>query len=285
VLAIHMSGLPGRIREIAALCRAHDLKLIEDCAQAAGATQSGRRAGSFGDIGVFSLQINKNLTSGEGGIIVCEDESLFRRIVALHDLGYARNTAGRLDPSDDTCQLWGIGARMSELAGAMALAQLRRLPRITGAMREAKWTIRQALADIQGITFRTVLDPAGDSGPFLITLFRDGETATRFAAAISAEGITGPSGSLLCVSMQDWGLHWYFNIPSLVHRRSNSRDGFPWTHPANAFSESYDYGRGALPVCDDLQDRGVILSIGSTLTERDVEDIIIAFRKVARVLL
>ena len=285
VLAVHMNGAPGRVAEIAAICERHGIPLIEDCAQAAGAASGGRAVGRFGAIGVFSFQLNKNITSGEGGIVVCEDPALHRRIVALHDLGYARDDNGRLDTADETCQLWGYGVRMSELAGALALAQMRKLPRIATAMRTAKWRIRDALSDIPGLGFRHIPCPEGDTGPFLLTVLRNEDIARRFAAAVHAEGIAGPNGRPLCVSMRDWGLHWYSNIPSLVRRTSNSRDGFPWSHPHNAFAADYAYGPGELPFCDDLHARGAVLSIGSTLAEQDVDDIIIALRKVARLVL
>ena len=281
ILLVHMSGAPGHVAEIAAIARKYGIGLIEACAQAAGGSQNGTPVGRFGDIATFSFQLNKNMTSGDGGMIVSDDDALFRRIVALHDLGYARTAAGRLDPGDETCQLWGIGARMSDLAGAMALAQSRKLPRITGAMRSAKWRIRSELADIPDISFRTIVDPEGDSGPFLIMSFADDVTCTRFMAALRAEGIHGPEGSLSCLPLREWGLHWYFNIPSLTEKRSNSHDGFPWTHPANAFASQIDYHRGLLPVCDDLHDRSGLLSIASNLTEADVDDIVSAFRKVA----
>ncbi len=285
VMYVHMSGAAGRVAEVAGICRGRSLKLIEDCAQAAGASSGGRAVGRFGDVATFSFQLNKNITSGDGGMLATEDDNLFRRLVALHDLGYPRNAAGRLDTSDADCQLWGVGARMSELAGAMVLAQMRKIGQITGAMRGAKWRIRDALKDVKGLAFRNVPDPAGDTGPFLLTILPDAETCTRFVAALQAEGIQGPPGSLACITMRDWGLHWYFNIPSLTERRSNSHDGFPWTHPANLFARNYDYHRGALPRCDDLHDRSALLSIASTLDDRDVADIITAFRKVARVVI
>jgi len=283
ILLVHMSGAPGQVTEIAEIARKHGLGLIEDCAQAAGASQNGTPVGCFGDIATFSFQMNKNMTSGDGGMIVCKDDVLFRRIVAMHDLGYARNDAGRFDPEDQTCQFWGIGARMSDLAGAMALAQSRKLGKITGAMRGAKWRIREALSDIPEIKFRHVIDPDGDSGPFLIMTFEDADICSRFMAAVKAEGIHGPEGSLGCLPMRDWGLHWYFNIPSLTEKRSNTRDGFPWSHPDNAFASQIDYHRGLLPVCDDLHDRSGLLSIASILTDEDVDDIVQAFRKVAAV--
>lgn len=281
VLCVHMSGAPGRIDRIAAICRSHGLALIEDCAQAAGASFHGTPVGSFGDVGIFSFQLNKNMTAGDGGLLACKDEALFRRIFALHDLGYPRTPAGRLDIHDPDTQLWGVGARMSELAGAMVLAQLRKLPRITAAMRSAKWRIREALEGTPGLRFRHVVDPQGDSGPFLLMALPDEALAARFVAALRAEGIVGPAGSLACLTMREWGMHWYSNIPSLVNKRSNSRDGYPWTHPANAFARDYDYHAGALPRCDALHANGALLTIASCLTDEDTNDIITALRKVS----
>lgn len=285
VLFVHMSGAPGRIEEVAEIARSAKLALIEDCAQAAGASMRGTAVGKFGDIGIFSFQLNKNITSGDGGMIVTDDEGLYRRAVALHDLGYARDGAGRLDTSDANCQLWGIGARMSELAGAMAVAQARKIGKITGAMRRAKWRIRNELADVRGLKFRHIPDPDGDTGPMLITILPDASTCERFVHALRAEGINGPPGSLTCITMREWGLHWYFNIPSLIDKRSNCSDGFPWTHPANSFAVDYSYRRGALPTCDGLHDRSALLAIASILTDEDIGDIVLAFRKVANIVL
>lgn len=85
--------------------------------------------------------------------------------------------------------------------------------------------------------------------------------------------------------MGEWDLHWCTNIPSLVHKRSNSRDGLPWSHPANAFAVDYTYRPGTLPICDDLQSRGTILSLGSISTDDHVDDVIAAYRRAARVIL
>ncbi len=93
VLLVNMSGAMGRNEEIAAICRQHGIRLLEDSAQAIGASLNRRPSGSFGDIGIFSFQLNKNMTSGEGGLLVTEDHDLYKRCAALHDLGYARNDA------------------------------------------------------------------------------------------------------------------------------------------------------------------------------------------------
>ncbi|MCC7209822.1 MAG: aminotransferase class I/II-fold pyridoxal phosphate-dependent enzyme, partial [Anaerolineae bacterium] len=88
VLAVHMNGAGADIERIAAICKAHNLLLIEDNAQAAGATFHGKPLGSFGDLAIFSFQYNKNITAGEGGLVVCADDILAKRAYAAHDQGY-----------------------------------------------------------------------------------------------------------------------------------------------------------------------------------------------------
>lgn len=281
ILCVHMSGAPGDIEKIADIAKQHSVYLLEDCAQAANAKCGDGYVGSFGDAAIFSFQLNKNMTSGEGGMILCRDEEIYKRCFAMHDLGYARNESGRLDTSDERYQLWGVGSRMSELTAAFALAQFDKLDTITGNMNRAKWKIRQALSDIEGLAFRRIIDPAGDSGPFLISLYPDSETCQHFVKRLNELGICGPEGSLACITMQQWGLHWYFNNESLVHKRANSHDGFPWSHPANDFSQAISYAKGSLPVCDDYAERGAILAIASNLSEKDCDDIIQAFKQVA----
>ena len=281
VLYIHMSGAPGAIDTVAKICKRAGVELIEDCAQANGASLHGRPVGSFGDLAVFSFQLNKNISSGEGDMIVCDKEYLYKRCFAIHDLGYTRNAAGRLNQSDPNYQFWGAGSRMSELSAAMALAQTGKLDRIVGSMRSSKWKIRKQLSKIPGLEFRNILDPSGDSSPFLITIYPDAQTCRAFTEGLQAEGLRGPAGSFACVTMEQFGLHWYFNNLSLTNRRSLGPDGAPWTHPANAFARKYNYARGALPVCDDLASRSALLAVASCLKPKDIQDIVAAFRKVA----
>ena len=89
IMAVHMMGNPARLNELKAIADAHGLVLIEDCAQAFGATYKGRPVGSIGDIGTFSFNVYKTITSGDGGMIVTDDEEVFRRCFAFHDQGHA----------------------------------------------------------------------------------------------------------------------------------------------------------------------------------------------------
>ena len=285
ILCVHMSGAMGHIDKIATIAKAHNLYLLEDCAQAAGCTFNGKAVGSFGDAAIFSFQLNKNMTSGEGGMILCHDKVLYNRCFAIHDLGYPRNENGRLVTTDDNCQLWGVGARMSELTAAFALAQLNKLDKITSAMRHAKWTIRHALEKIPGLEFREIPDQKGDSGPFLITIYKTSAQCDAFTKRLQTLGIKGPEGSLACVTMKEWGLHWYFNNISLVQKRSICSEGFPWSHSKNAFAKNIQYHHGSLPKCDELHDRAALLTIASNLTPNDCDDIIAAFQLAAKEIL
>jgi 8-amino-3,8-dideoxy-alpha-D-manno-octulosonate transaminase len=287
VLPVHMSGAAGNIEPVMKIARKHKLLVLEDCAQSNGAKLNGRYIGTFGDIGIFSLQINKNMTAGEGGMIICNDTHLYKRCFAAHDLGYARDDKGKLMQTndDERYQFWGAGARMSELTGALALAQLGKIERITSAMRTAKWKIRRQLEGIKGLKFRRVLDPEGDTGCFLITTYETPEICRRFVEALKAEGIRGEGSSNPCITMEEWGLHWFFNNLSLVNKRSISPSGWPWTLAENAFAKDYSYGRKTLPNCDDLAGRSGMLMVASSTKEEDVADIVTAFKKVAKRLL
>lgn len=278
ILVVYMGGVIGRIREIVALARLHNLKVIEDCAQAAGASQHGVKAGAFGEVAIFSFQMNKHMTSGEGGMVVTDDENLYQRAFAIHDLGYPRNDAGRLVMDDPALQLWGIGCRMSELTGAVARVQLTKLNRITGAMRSAKLKIKRALADV--LTFREVPDPDGDAGSFLMTVFPTRGQSLTFTEALRAEGVVAASGGMYPIHMDQWGLHIYYNVASLVNKRGISAVS-PWQMTENRASADISYAKGTCPHLDDLVSRTMIFCVASILADADVEDIIMAYRKVA----
>ena len=279
VVPVHMSGATGPIDRIVEIAHAHGLKVLEDCAQAGGGSFRGKKLGTWGDIGIFSFQYNKAMTAGEGGMVITDQELLFRRSQAAHDVGLPRNLAGRLELDPQT-MLWGLGCRMSELQGAFALAQLRKLDRITGTMRSAKYRIREALAQLPGLTLRRLEDTAGDNGAFLITTYPTAEQSRAMEAKLRALGVeNGPEGILLC-HFRDWSFHLYFNISALVSKASTSPDGFPWTHPLNAESV-YDYHEGALPQTDDLFSRSLIMAIPANLTSEDVDQIIEAYRRAA----
>ncbi|MFZ0518065.1 MAG: DegT/DnrJ/EryC1/StrS family aminotransferase [Acidobacteriaceae bacterium] len=279
VIVVHMSGSPADIAPIQELTRKRGLFLLEDCAQCAGGSIGSKKVGTFGQMAIFSFQMNKNMTSGEGGCLVTNDNHLYHRAVACHDTGYARDSDGRaLLDHFDLC-LWGRGYRMDEIRAAILRVQLRKLATVIGNMRRSKYRIRTALQQHPEIRLRKVVDTDGDTGGFLLTTFGAPEIAQKVNGALRAEGIVTSAIGINNIVMTQWGLHIYYNIPSLVHKTSVDKRNSPWSLTENKDSHA-EYCKGTCPVADSLFERTILLAIPSILSERDEDDIVHAFRKV-----
>ena len=279
VIFVHMSGAPGNVAAVKRITQRHGLFLLEDCAQCAGGSIAGKRVGTFGDMAIFSFQMNKNMTSGEGGCLVTNDARLYNRAVACHDTGYARGSDGRALFEDLDLCLWGRGYRMDEIRAAILRVQLKKLPTVIEHMNRSKYKIRSALETYPGIQLRKIADPKGDTGSFLMTTYPSPETATRINQALRAEGIVTLPQGVNNIVMTQWGLHIYYNIPSLVQKTGVDKRNSPWSLEENKESRT-EYGKGTCPVADGLFERTILLAIPSNLTDQDEQDIIHAFDKV-----
>jgi 8-amino-3,8-dideoxy-alpha-D-manno-octulosonate transaminase len=279
IIAVHMSGAPANIEELQKLAQNHGLFLLEDCAQCAGGSVNGRKVGSFGTMAIFSFQMNKNMTSGEGGCVVTNDQRLYDRAVACHDTGYARDAAGRAILDDLDLCLWGRGYRMDELRASILRIQLKKLPKIINHMRQSKYRIRKALEQYPEIRLRKIVDPEGDTGCFLIMTFEQPERAQGINRALRAEGIVTFAQGVNNIVMTHWGLHVYYNVPSLVNKTGVDKRNSPWSLAENRESRA-EYRKGTCPHADSLFEQSILLAIPSCLTEKDEQDIIDAFSKV-----
>ncbi len=284
IIVVHMSGAPANVKEILSIARKHKLFLLEDCAQCNGGSVGGQKVGTFGDMGILSYQMNKNMSCGEGGAIVTNDLRLYRRAFAVHDLGYARDESGRLIMNDPDLNLWGKGYRLDEMRAAVLRVQLKKLPHIVRRMHNSKYRIRKALEKHPQVQLRKIIDVDGDTGCFLITTYPDPKTARSVNLALRAEGITTSPEGVSNVVMTDWGLHLYYNIVSLSQQTAIDGHGFPWKLAENS-GLARDYRKGACPVADSLFSRSILIPIPSCLTRRDENDIIHAFEKTLSALL
>ena len=264
VIMVHMGGIVGRVDLVKKICDEHGLFLIEDCAQSIGASQSKKMSGSFGDIATFSFQLNKNITAGEGGAIATNNEVLYKKALAVHDLGYPRNEFGRLVLNDFS--RWGIGSRMSEITAAILRVQLKKLPVIIETMRNFNLKLQKILND-RSIVTRTIIDSNGFSGGFLEVILDTDIKAKIFKEVLLSNGAIGGQNSLYPIVMTEWGLHIYYNIGSLVEKKSFSGNSSVWELQENLFGKSYTYDKGTLPHLDSLISRTVIFCIASKLTE------------------
>ncbi|UCF38305.1 MAG: DegT/DnrJ/EryC1/StrS family aminotransferase [Acidobacteriota bacterium] len=273
IVAVHMAGTPcdmGRIMEVA---DRHGIPVLEDCAQCNGGTFGGQMVGTFGKVGIFSLQMNKNVTAGEGGLIITNDDELYPRLIGAHDVGTSWK-GGQPDESDPV-QLWGQGRRLSELGGAVANVQLRKLSTVVNHMRSSKERIKAALSGLRSVSFRRLNDAAGDTGPFLILVFEDTHAAERGIKGLQKAGVRHVIG------LSDYGLHIYSNIRALTRKVPLSPAGNPWALSENANSV-YEYGKGACPVSDDLFSRSAIVTIPSRLSQEQEEQMAESMRSVLK---
>lgn len=152
VVTVHIGGLiSAGTPALAELCRSHGIALVEDAAHAAGATLNGRKAGSFGVAAAFSLFSTKVMTSGEGGLITTDDNSIYETAMLLRD--HAKNP-------DGTMSTLGYNWRLTEMQAIVARCQLRRLDEMIQARNHVAARYDQALEGLPGLT---VIHPPGSS--------------------------------------------------------------------------------------------------------------------------
>ncbi|GIQ63345.1 8-amino-3,8-dideoxy-alpha-D-manno-octulosonate transaminase [Paenibacillus cisolokensis] len=272
IIAVPILGNPVDMDPIMAFAKRHGLRVIEDVAQSCGATYKGRYAGTIGDIGVFSFQMNKILTAGEGGAVVTSDPLLFERAVRYHDQGLFREQAryGIASPEEEHAFL-GQNYRMSELTGAVLVEQWKKLGDIVSRMRANCAAIREAVAaGLPGLKFRRSADPAGDIGSNLGMVLPSAAQAGRFIEALNAENITA---HLL------YGGRPVYMMPQLFRQRTAERSGFPFDYP---FRRPVVYREDMCPRAVDLMARTVYMPVSPLLDSRDAGEIADGIVKVGR---
>ncbi|MES2431371.1 MAG: DegT/DnrJ/EryC1/StrS family aminotransferase [Bacteroidota bacterium] len=143
ILVVHIYGLPVDMDPVIALCKKYDLKLIEDAAEMHGQTYKGKKCGSFGDISIFSFYPNKHITTGEGGMIVCDDKDLAEKCKKLRNLAFEPN--GRRFVHNEI----GWNYRMTNLQAALGVAQLEKIDTHIIKKRELGKFYKDNLKDIK----------------------------------------------------------------------------------------------------------------------------------------
>lgn len=246
IIVVHMLGAPARLDELKDIADRHGIALIEDCAQAFGATYQGQGVGGIGATGVYSFNEYKTITCGDGGMIVTDDEDLYGRLFAIHDQGHAPN---RLGSKYAERPFLGLNFRMTELSGAVLLAQVRKLDLIRDHLRANKGIVKSAIEDLPGIGFRTIVDPEGDLATHLVVTFPSAEIAGAVAAELGS------------ITLAASGWHVYSNMEHLLERRTVSGRGCPFDCDCHGDGKA-TYWRGMLPQTDALLARSMSIGIG-----------------------
>lgn len=268
LIPVHMRGAPAAMDRLVELAREHELSLLEDAAQATGASFRERRLGSIGNAGAYSFHAAKLVAAGEGGMLVSRDPELHRRAAMYHDsaavphLGLA---AGDWLP--------GLNLRMSELHAAVAQVQLDRLDEMLADMRAHRATLEGLIRDrlgARGAALRRCHDPAGDAAIASIFFLPDHDRTERVVAALADENVPATrlyhGGRELPHDYVD--LHAYPFWAPLLRKRTWSTQGGPWRwHP-----RTVDYPQEGCPRTVELLRRAVHVDVSPDLTERQLHE-------------
>jgi len=280
VVCVHMRGAPCDMDRITAICRKHDLKLIEDVAQACGGSYKGKMLGSFGDVGCFSFQYHKIITAGEGGMCVTSDDRLYDRLMGYHDTAACwrpERFAGERYEGELFC---GVNFRMSELTGAVMLAQFAKLDALLAQMRSAKKRIKDQISDLP-ITFRRLNDEAGDTAICLMFMLDSADKVGSFADALQAEGVD--AAGVFNKGIPDW--HIYSHWKHVLEQKTPTSEGCPYTCQYYKGDAPAHYSENMCPKTTELLSRTIHLDIPAQLTEADCDMVANGIRKVAEAML
>ncbi len=232
IMPVHMLGNACDMDAIMEIADKHGLMVVEDACQAAGASYKGKKLGTIGKIGAYSLNIFKTINSGDGGVVVTDDDVLYEKAFGIHDQGHKPNRAG-LEVGKRN--ILGLNFRVNELVGAVALAQLRKIDTIIATLREKKGKFKELISDVDGMHFRTLNDPEGECGTLCTVIFDDASRAAKVAKALDT------------TTVDHSGWHVYANMEHI--NQYLEEQGQP-------------HGKGAYPKTDDILSRAINLSVG-----------------------
>jgi 8-amino-3,8-dideoxy-alpha-D-manno-octulosonate transaminase len=275
VMPVHLENQGCDMDALLEIAGRRGIKVIEDACQAIGSSYKGRALGTLGDCGAFSLQLEKNITSGEGGALVSNDEELFVRAARYTDQGGQFVTSYGSERGHELTEPFaGENLRMTEIAGAIAYEQLQKLPGIIERFRTNKRKILDKLGTVDGLQLRASNDPDGDGGSSITWFLPSKEIAQHFVKALFAEGVG-------CT--QFYNGQPVYMTPHILAKRTATNKGGPWhcaEHPTDV-----TYGPGLCPRTEELVARNLTVGVGAAYSSADCEDVANAVAKVAEHLL
>ncbi len=270
VIPVHMLGSPARIQEIIAIAGNHGLKVIEDTAQALGASVGGKKLGAWGDVGTYSFDYYKTITTGEGGMLVTNDREVYIRASEYADHGHDHNPdVGR---ALEGRSFLGFNYRMNELQAAVGIAQLGKLDDIVQRQKDNAALIHEALDSLDGVTLRAVPENGKDSCTHVCFLLDSAEKAKAFQSGLSERGIAA-------VYFRNNLWHYLPNWEHLLDLKTAWPGPYPFGEQAAGGTPVYS--AGMLPASDAILDRVVVLPISLQMDEERTQKIVMDLQSVA----
>ncbi len=272
IMPVHLGGKCADMDAIGAFARERGLYVIEDAAQACGSVHQGQPVGTIGDVGCFSFQLEKNITSGEGGAMVTDNAEWYRRATIYSDQGgqFWTSHAGVRDHFGQD-PIVGENLRMNEIAGAILGSQLQKLPAILERIEVNTGVLRAGLEEYAPASLERRIPGRDDQSLWIIAYEKDGAAAARRIAALRAEGV--PAGKI-------YGGQPVYAAPQILNQWTAAR-GCPFDCPTY-FPEPIQYHMGMCPRSEELMARSVVIESGPLLSEEDLDDLLWGVQKVFR---
>lgn len=217
IMVVHMQGAPANMKKIMQVAKKHNLKVIEDAAQACGAELDGKKVGTFGDCGAFSLQAGKTITCGEGGFLLTNNKKAYLRAKMYHDSGGYRK--GCNYPTwENGKTFFGENFKLTELQSAVALAQLEKIDKII-FNQEKKYQYLINNIDCQYYKIRPLVKKAKSVKVSLAIMFDSSEECHEFISFMNNNGI---GFNLYCSNLTD-------KFDTFKYQQSWHRSNFPYS--------------------------------------------------------
>jgi perosamine synthetase len=255
IIAVHLFGNPCNMDGLVEVARRHRIPLIEDCAQAHVTEYKGRFVGTIGDIGCFSFQQSKHMTTGDGGMTITSNKVYHERMDLFADKGFARKD-------------WGPRAylfhapnyRMTELVGAVGLAQLRKVRAVVQKRHEVGQYMSELVAKVQGVR-PAPETPGGKHSYWLYPLILEEGDVNQFAQRLREQNVWAAPGYTVKPI--------YSCTESLTAKKTYGSSGCPFTCPRT--SQTYEYREGLCPRAEGALKKLVCLYPDEGWTRETVE--------------
>jgi len=251
VIAVEVFGNPMHLESIEALCRKHEIALLEDACEGLGGKLHGRAVGSFGRASVFGFYPNKQITTGEGGVIVTDDETIAelcrsmrnqgRSAAQVPDSGAGRSNAG----SWLAHERMGYNYRLSEINAALGVVQMERLDELLAARRRVAGAYIRHLLDVEDLTLPTMPDGGEEDYSWFVYVVR------------LAHGYVAEDRDVI--------------IQGLRRHEVGASNYFPCIHLQPFYREAFDFKEGDFPIAESISQRTIALPFFTQMDAHQVE--------------
>lgn len=270
IMAVDIFGHSCDIDALMDIAKRHNLKVITDSAQAPGVFYKGRVTGTQAHVGGYSLNYHKHIHTGEGGILVTDDDNIFERLQLIRN--HAEAVVGDKGIAN-LSNMVGYNFRLGEIESAIGIEQLKKLQGFIAGRQQAADRLTQGLKGLAGL--RTPIIKQGCTHayymyPLILDTDQLGVTRERIHAALEAEGVCGLASGYANVHL----------LPMYQKKIAYGSNGFPWT--SDLCRRNVSYAKGICPIAEEMHDKsylGYEMCLNK-LEDGDVDLIVAAFMKV-----